>query len=73
MAGIFSGIEYLSDWNDAPHPLAKDTAVARAWCLSGFGHYRGVSRKLDACDADTVRAVRQAIEALSSVHSHGRP
>ncbi len=65
MAGIFSGIEYLSDLNDAPHPLAKDEAVARAWGVAGFAHYSGVSRTLDACDADTVRAVRQAIETFS--------
>lgn len=65
MAGIFSGIEYLSDLNDAPHPLAKDETVARAWGLPGFAHYSGVSRTLDVCDEDTVRAVRQTLEAFS--------
>jgi hypothetical protein len=65
MAGIFSGIEYLSDLNDAPHPLARDASVARAWGLPQFAHYSGVSRTLDACDAETVRAVRRAIEAFS--------
>jgi hypothetical protein len=65
MAGIFSGIEYLADLNDASHPLAKDQAVARAWGLPGFAHYSSVSRTLDVCDADTVRAVCQAIESFS--------
>jgi hypothetical protein len=65
MAGIFSGIEYLSDLNDAPHPLAKDPAVARAWSLPSFAHYSGVSRTLEVCDANTVQATRQAIEAFS--------
>lgn len=65
LAGIFSGIEYLSDLNDAPHPLAQDEQVARAWGLSGWAHYSSVSRTLSACDADTVAAVRQAIETFS--------
>jgi hypothetical protein len=65
MAGIFSGIEYLSDLNDAPHPLAKDDVVARAWGLPGFAHYSGVSRTLDACDDETVWAVRQAIDTFT--------
>ena len=65
LAGLFSGIEYLSDLNDAPHPLAQDDLVARAWGLSGFAHYSGVSRTLRACDATTVAAVRQVIETFS--------
>ena len=64
LAGIFSGIEYLADLNDAPHPLAHDEQVARAWGLAGWAHYSNVSRTLSACDADTVAAVRQAIEAF---------
>lgn len=65
LAGIFSGIEYLSDLNDAPHPLAEDDLVAQTWGLSGFAHYSGVSRTLAAVAADTVAAVRQAIETFS--------
>ena len=65
LAGIFSGIEYLSDLNDAPHPLAQDEQVARAWGLSGWAHYSSVSRTLSACDANTVAAVRQAIETFN--------
>lgn len=65
LAGILGGIEYLSDLNDAAHPIAKDAAVARAWGLSGFAHYSGVSRMLDTCDDQTVRAVQHAIEIFS--------
>lgn len=65
MAGIFSGIEYLSDLNDGAHPLAQDDSVARAWGLPGFAHYSGVSRTLEVCDTQTVREVRHAIESFS--------
>lgn len=65
LAGIFSGIEYLSDLNDAAHPLAKDDFVAHAWGLPHFAHYSGVSRTLDACDLQTVSAVRQAIDTFN--------
>ncbi len=65
LAGIFSGIEYLSDLNEAAHPLAQDDLVARAWGVSGFAHYGGVSRTLSACDASTGAAVRQAIDRFS--------
>jgi hypothetical protein len=65
LAGLFSGIEYVSDLNDAPHPLAQDNLVACAWGLPGLAHYSGVSRTLKVCDAATVAAVRQAIETFS--------
>ncbi len=29
LSGIMSGMEFLSDLNDGPHPLAKDETVAR--------------------------------------------
>ena len=65
LAGIMSGIEYLSDLNDSPHPLARDTLAAQAWGQPGFAHYSGVSRTLDVCDADTVAAVERAIADFS--------
>ena len=65
LAGIMSGIEYLSDLNDGPHPLAKDTVVARAWGQPGFAHYSGVSRTLEACDDNTVVAVERALNDFS--------
>ena len=65
LAGIMSGIEYLQDLNDGPHPLAKDTTVACAWGQEGFAHYSSVSRTLSACDERTVAAVEQAITEFS--------
>jgi uncharacterized coiled-coil protein SlyX len=65
LAGIMSGIEYLSDLNDGPHPLAKDAVVARAWGQPGFAHYSGVSRTLDVCDENSIAAVERAINDFS--------
>ena len=65
LAGIMSGIEYLSDLNDGPHPLAKDQVVAQAWQQPTFAHYSGVGRMLQACDEQTVDAVQQAIDVFS--------
>jgi hypothetical protein len=65
LAGLMSGMEYLSDLNDGPHPLAKDSVVAHAWGAASFAHYSSVSRTLAACDDDTLSAVQQAIEMFS--------
>jgi hypothetical protein len=65
LAGIMSGIEYLSDLNDSARPVAKDTVVAHAWGQAGLAHYSGVSRTLEACDEQTVTAVERAIDAFS--------
>ncbi len=65
LAGTLSGIEYLSDLNDGPHPLAKDAIVARAFGQSAFAHYSSVSRTLEACDGQTVSTVRDAIDHFS--------
>ena len=65
LVGIMSGLEHLVDLNDGPHPIASDIIVARAWGQPGFAHYSSVSRTLDACDAQTVAAVEQVINAFS--------
>jgi hypothetical protein len=65
LAGIQSGIEHLEDLNDGPHPLVKDAVVAHAWGQAGFAHYSGVSRTLDVCTPETVRAVEQAVTEFS--------
>jgi len=65
LVGIMSGIEHLQDLNDSARPLAKDEVVARAWGQAGFAHYSGVSRTLDSCDEQTVRAVEKAIDEFS--------
>lgn len=63
--GILSGIEYLQDLDLGPRPLTKDLAVAHAWGQSGFAHYSGVSRALDAADQQTIFAIQQALRAFS--------
>jgi hypothetical protein len=65
LAGIMSGIEYLQDLNDGPHPLVPDTVVARAWGQPGFAHYSNVSRTLDTCDEQTVKDIEQVITEFS--------
>jgi hypothetical protein len=65
LAGIMSGIEYLHDLSYGPRPLVSDEIVAQAWELDRFAHYTTVGRTLDACDADTVRAVEAAVTAFS--------
>ena len=65
LAGIMSGIEYLSDLNDGPHPVATDETVARAWDQSHWAHYSSVSRTLAACDEQTVQGVQRAIDIFS--------
>ncbi len=70
LAGVMSGIEYLSDLNDSAHPLAKDEVVAQAWGQPQFAHYSSVSRTLDGCDEQTVCAVQQAILAFNRPFVH---
>jgi hypothetical protein len=65
LAGIMSGIEHLQDLNSGPRPLVPDQIVAQAWGLDGFAHYTTVGRTLEACDAETVRAVEAAVTAFS--------
>jgi hypothetical protein len=65
LVGILSGLEHFEDLNDGSHPLVKDTLVAQAWGQPGFAHYSGVSRTLEACDSQTVKAVEQAIAEFS--------
>ncbi len=65
LAGILTGMEHLEDLNAGPHPLTNDTQVAPAWGQAGFAHYSGVSRTLEVCRADTVKAVEQAISDFS--------
>jgi hypothetical protein len=65
LVGILAGNEYLRDLNDGPRPVAKDQMVAEAWGQPAWAHYSSVSRTLDVCDAQTVRATQQVIEAFS--------
>jgi hypothetical protein len=61
MVGIMSGVERLQDLSDGAQPVAKDEVVARAWGQAGFAHYSGVSRRLEACEEETVEAVELEI------------
>jgi len=65
LVGTLAGIEYLRDLNDGPHPVAKDPRVAEAWGQAAWAHYSGVSRTLDVCNAQTVQATQEAVEAFS--------
>jgi hypothetical protein len=65
LAGIMSGIDYLTDLNVGPHPLVGDRVVAQTWGVPGFAHASGVSQTLAACDAATETAVETAITAFS--------
>lgn len=65
LAGILSGMEYLQDLNEGPHPLAQDTVVAQVWGQSGFAHYSTVSRTLDTGDEQTVKDVERVITEFS--------
>ncbi len=48
--GILAGLDYLQDFNLAPHPLVTDQAVSASWQQEAFTHYSGVSRTLAAAD-----------------------
>jgi hypothetical protein len=65
LAAILSGCRYLQDISHGPHPLNRDQAVATAWGQPGWADYSGVSRTLQACTAETVEAVREAVEEVS--------
>ena len=65
MIGILAGLDYLQDFNDAPDPLVRDTAVQRAWRQHAFAHYSGVSRTLAAADAATLQALLSALQQVS--------
>jgi hypothetical protein len=65
LVGILAGNEYLRDLNDGPRLVAQDQMVAEAWGQPAWAHYSSVSRTLDVCDAQTVRATQQVIEAFS--------
>ncbi len=65
LVGIMSGMEHLENLNNGARPVAKDPVVARAWGQAKFAHYSGVSRTLDACDEETVVAVKRVIDEFS--------
>ncbi len=64
LIGLLSGMEYLTDLSSGPSPLARDHAVATAWQLQAFAAASTVSRTLKASDAQTVTALRAALDAV---------
>lgn len=73
LMGILSGMEYLKDLNEGPHPLVKDQAVIEAWGQEDLAHYSGVSRTLAASDDETVAAVKGVLnEIIQPVIYHER-
>ncbi len=63
--GILAGLDYLQDFNLAPHPLVTDHAVSSAWQQVAFAHYSGVSRTLAAADEATLLAVQTVLQEVS--------
>ena len=60
-----SGHAHLQDISHGPHPLDQDQVVAEAWDQPAWADYSGVSRTLNACDGQAVKAVREAIARVS--------
>jgi hypothetical protein len=65
LVAILAGCSYLQDISHGSHPLDQDRAVAQAWGQKGWADYSGVSRTLQACDEQTVAAVKKALETVS--------
>ncbi len=63
--GILAGLDYLQDFNLAPHPLVSDHAVSASWQQPAFAHYSGVSRTLAAADDATLAAVQRVLQEVS--------
>lgn len=79
LLGLLSGMEFLTDLSTGASPLVNDQAVAKAWQLESLAHASTVSRTLKACDAETVAALRVALdeigqpfldEAIGDLHMH---
>jgi hypothetical protein len=65
LVAILAGLEHLEDLNQASDPLVKDQAVIASWGQTGFAHYSGVSRTLDAAGDDTLSEVIEVLETVS--------
>jgi len=60
-----SGHAHLQDISHGAHPLDQDQVVAEAWGQPAWADYSGVSRTLNACDQQTVDAIREAVVQVS--------
>jgi hypothetical protein len=65
LVAILGGCAYLQDISRGPHPLDQDQTVAEAWGQPAWADYSGVSRTLNACQPETVTALRQALAQVT--------
>jgi len=65
LVAILAGLEHLEDLNQASDPVVKDEAVIASWGQTGFAHYSGVSRTLEAAGEDTLSEVMEVLETVS--------
>jgi hypothetical protein len=65
LVGILGGLEHLEDLNEGPQPLVRDQAVIASWGQTAFAHYSGVSRTMEAANAQTFHAVLEALQVVS--------
>ncbi|MGH9603541.1 MAG: hypothetical protein ACRD24_14265 [Terriglobales bacterium] len=63
--GILAGLPYLQDFENAPAPLSRDTAVGAAWELETLAHSSGISRTLAAASPTTLAALIDVLEQIS--------
>ena len=65
LMAVLAGVDSLHELNEGPQPLAEDVSLATAWLREGLAHYSGVSRTLQAADAQTVEATLKVLDAVS--------
>ena len=65
LLAVLAGLDSLHELNEGPQPLAEDVSIATAWLREGLAHYSGVSRTLQAADAQTVEATLKVLDAVS--------
>ncbi len=62
---ILAGLEYLKDLSFAPHPIARDQAVARAWEQPGWVDHSGVSRCLSELTQEEAEQITGVLAEIS--------
>jgi hypothetical protein len=65
LLAILAGLPHLQDLSRSAHPLDQDAAVAAAWGQPAWADYSGVSRTLQRLNDEEVRAIIDAVTAVS--------
>jgi hypothetical protein len=65
LIAVLAGVDSLHQLNEGERPLAEDVSIAVAWLREGLAHYSGVSRTLQAADAQTVEATLKVLDTVS--------